>query len=212
MLNWHRMVRPLRGMTAAAGGFDFYHTIYDCCTSFAVHYRPRTGSRPHCVAGPAAGGGPDAVLDFVDAPDHVSGVATTLRQWSEQAARGGRSLGIVHCGDEDSFSNGVRFSPVGTLELGVYGGMKLHVPPVSAVMAEARRRGCRAVHLSTPGPMGLIGLVVARELGVPVVGTYHTDFPAYAAHLSGEYRLEHAAWRYMRWFYGQLDRVAAPSA
>ena len=59
--------------------------------------------------------------------------------------------------------------------------------------------------------MGLLGLVVARELGVPAYGTFHTDFPAYASQLTGDFRLEAAAWRYMRWFYGQLEHIAAPS-
>jgi glycosyltransferase involved in cell wall biosynthesis len=109
------------------------------------------------------------------------------------------------------FRNGLRFAPVGSLKLGVYDGLQLHVPSVTDVVAAARKRGCDAVHISTPGPMGLLGLVVARELGVPAYGTFHTDFPAYATQLTGDYRLEAAAWRYMRWFYGQLDRIAAPS-
>lgn len=213
MINWHRMVRPLRGMAAAGGGFDFYHMIFDCCTSFAVQYKPRTPATPGLHAGEAfEGSGEKPVVCFVDAPDHVSGVATTLREWSNRAAARREAFVIFHSGDRDLFRNGLRFEPVGTLELGVYGGMQLHVPQVAAVLAAARRRGCRAVHVSTPGPMGLLGLVVARELGVPVVGTFHTDFPSYAARLTGDYRLEHSTWRFMRWFYGQLDRVAAPSA
>jgi len=36
------------------------------------------------------------------------------------------------------------------------------------------------VHVHTPGPMGLLGTVVARRLGVPLVHSYHTDLMAYA--------------------------------
>jgi glycosyltransferase involved in cell wall biosynthesis len=59
--------------------------------------------------------------------------------------------------------------------------------------------------------MGLLGLLCARQFGLPVYGTYHTDFPAYAARLCGDTRMEQTSWRFMRWFYGQLQQVAAPS-
>lgn len=213
MVNWHRMVRPLRSASTADTAFDWYHLVFDCCSRFAVEYQPQRndtmpsrGSR--CVRLAAT----EAVAVFVDAPDHMSGVATALRNWSAQACASGRDLAIFHSGSRDLFENGIRFPPVGLLRMGVYDGLQLAVPSVTAVMAEVRARGCTAVHVSTPGPMGLIGLAVARELGVPAYGTYHTDFPAYATRLTGDPRLEQTAWRYMRWFYGQLERVAAPSA
>ncbi|WP_328471050.1 glycosyltransferase [Actinoplanes sp. NBC_00393] len=36
------------------------------------------------------------------------------------------------------------------------------------------------IHVHTPGPTGLLGVFAGRELGVPVVHTYHTDLHAYA--------------------------------
>jgi glycosyltransferase involved in cell wall biosynthesis len=35
------------------------------------------------------------------------------------------------------------------------------------------------VHVHTPGPAGLLGVLTARRLGVPLVHTYHTDLDAY---------------------------------
>lgn len=212
MVNWHRMVKPLRGLPSQESSFDLFHLIVDCCTSFEVTYQPRP-AKGTPEAGPAFARtrGAESVIIFVDAPDHTSGVATTLRQWSEQAEQSGRDLAIFHCGTENLFRNGLRFPAVGTLNLGVYQGLNMNVPVVTDVLAAARARGCDAVHISTPGPMGLLGLVVARELGVPAYGTFHTDFPSYAAQLTGDYRLEAGAWKYMRWFYGQLDKIAAPS-
>jgi glycosyltransferase involved in cell wall biosynthesis len=68
------------------------------------------------------------------------------------------------------------------------------------------------IHISTPGPMGLLGLLAAHTLRVPVCGTYHTDFPRYATQLTGDPALADVAWSYMRWFYGQMDLIAAPSS
>ena len=36
------------------------------------------------------------------------------------------------------------------------------------------------VHVHTPGPVGLLGVLAARRLSVPLVQTYHTDLHAYA--------------------------------
>ena len=36
------------------------------------------------------------------------------------------------------------------------------------------------IHVSTPGPFGCLGLSVAREYQIPVLGLVHTDFPKYA--------------------------------
>src|SRR4030095_11143471 len=41
------------------------------------------------------------------------------------------------------------------------------------------------VHLTTPGPIGLAALFVARRLRLPLVGSFHTDLAAYATLLSG---------------------------
>jgi 1,2-diacylglycerol 3-alpha-glucosyltransferase len=35
------------------------------------------------------------------------------------------------------------------------------------------------VHVHTPGPAGLLGVLTARRLGLPLVHTYHTDLDAY---------------------------------
>lgn len=208
MVNWHRLVAPLRSLASQESAFALYHVVYDMCTSFDITYEPvRTPARAPL---PPVNERPRVAL-FVDAPDHTSGVATTLRQWHAAAAREDAGLVIHSCGTEDQFPGGVRFSPVGVLSLGVYQGLRLCMPSVPAVLQRFAEAPPDAVHLSTPGPMGLLGLIAARRAGVPVFGTFHTDFPAYASSLTGDPQIELTAWRFMRWFYGQMERVAAPS-
>lgn len=43
------------------------------------------------------------------------------------------------------------------------------------------------VHLVTEGPLGLFGRRYARQAGLPVVSSFHTDFPRYAARYLGRY-------------------------
>ncbi len=209
MVNWHRLVAPLRSLANEDSSFSPYHVFFDMCTSFEVTYQP-TAPR---VARPVSSGTRERprVALFVDAPDHTSGVATTLRQWDAAAARENAGLCIHYCGNEEQFPGGIRFDPVGTLDLGVYRGLRMCMPAVHEVFRRFAEAPPHAVHLSTPGPMGLLGLVAARRHGIPLFGTYHTDFPAYMAELTGDRPLELTAWRFMRWFYGQMERVAAPS-
>jgi glycosyltransferase involved in cell wall biosynthesis len=44
-------------------------------------------------------------------------------------------------------------------------------------------------------------------LNLKTSGIYHTDFPQYIRILTEDSFLESVAWRYMHWFYGQLDTV-----
>jgi glycosyltransferase involved in cell wall biosynthesis len=59
--------------------------------------------------------------------------------------------------------------------------------------------------------MGLCGWLVAKTLHIPVLGTYHTDFPAYAEALSGDQRIARGVSAYMQWFYSHVDQVFARS-
>jgi glycosyltransferase involved in cell wall biosynthesis len=61
--------------------------------------------------------------------------------------------------------------------------------------------------ISTPGPVGLTALMAAKMLNLQTSGIYHTDFPQYIRILTEDGFLESMAWRYMHWFYGQLDTV-----
>src|SRR5260370_9353750 len=61
--------------------------------------------------------------------------------------------------------------------------------------------------ISTAGPVGLTALLAAKMLNLKTSGIYHTDFPQYVRILTEDSFLESVTWRYMHWFYGQLDTV-----
>lgn len=66
------------------------------------------------------------------------------------------------------------------------------------------------VHVVSPTPLGLYGLERARRHGIPVVGSFHSDWVAYLR-FYGLRRLERQAWRYVRWFYNRCATTFAPS-
>lgn len=211
MVNWHRIVKPLRDFRTEEATFDLYPLVYDLCTRFSVAYEPARSAPPTRIPPrkPSRPGEPRVAL-FVDAPEHLSGVAVTIGNWANQAEAQGCDL-TIHTAGRGTLPKAVEFQPMGTLQLKNYAGMKLHVPHVQEVMAYMETAGFDMVHISTPGPMGMVGLLAARSLGLPVSGTYHTDFPRYSVKLSGDPGVEAESWNFMRWFYGQMDRVACPS-
>ena len=67
------------------------------------------------------------------------------------------------------------------------------------------------VHVVTEFGVGLGGLLAARDAGVPVVSSYHTNFQAYLEF----YRLgalDRVAWPFFRWVHNRGRRTFAPSA
>jgi glycosyltransferase involved in cell wall biosynthesis len=104
------------------------------------------------------------------------------------------------------------FVPLLSRPLPLYPDLKLHLPPLLEVLDWADRQQFDAVHASTPGPMGLVGWVVAKMLRVPFLATYHTDFPAYVDRLARDHRVTNGTITYLKWFYAQTSAVFSRSS
>jgi glycosyltransferase involved in cell wall biosynthesis len=79
------------------------------------------------------------------------------------------------------------------------------------MLRRARALNPDVIHVSTPGPVGGIGRWVAGRLRVPLVGTYHTDFPAYLEHLFADGVLTRCTQGVMKWFYSPFRAIFARS-
>jgi glycosyltransferase involved in cell wall biosynthesis len=99
------------------------------------------------------------------------------------------------------------FRPIGEFELPEYELQKLSFPPILQILDYVQREQFTEIIISTPGPMGLTGLLAAKMLNLRTTGIYHTDFPEYIRILTEDRFLESLAWTYMRWLYGQQDTV-----
>jgi glycosyltransferase involved in cell wall biosynthesis len=99
------------------------------------------------------------------------------------------------------------FRPIGEFELPEYELQKLSFPPILQMLDYVQREGFSEIIISTPGPVGLTALLAAKMLNLETSGIYHTDFPQYIRILTEDSFLESLAWKYMHWFYGQLDTI-----
>ncbi len=89
-----------------------------------------------------------------------------------------------------------------------YPQLELAAPNVRALLRRVRTIEPDLIHVSTPGPVGLVGVLAARLLRVPLLGTYHTDFPAYIADLFDDDPAYNALTRAaMRSIYRRFDTI-----
>src|SRR5581483_1739774 len=151
---------------------------------------------------------------FTDTFDEMNGVSRFIRDISAQAQQSGMNLKIHTCLTTGCASAHATkaFAPLLSRPLPFYADLSLNLPPVLEILEWADRQQFDAIHVSTPGPMGLCGWLVAKMLRVPLLGTYHTDFPAYVEKLTGDHRVANGAAAYMKWFYSQASAVFTRSA
>lgn len=152
------------------------------------------------------------LLLFTDTLNDVNGVSRFIRNVGDQAAAAGRDLHIITStrlpappGGERAFIHNV--PPLYARPMPGYPQLELAVPGRGPMLQLAARLAPDAVHVSTPGPVGTLGRRIALRHGLPLVGTYHTDFPAYIDHLFDDPVFTWLCSAHMRWFYRPFARV-----
>jgi glycosyltransferase involved in cell wall biosynthesis len=168
---------------------------------------------------------PERLAVFSDSLDHVDGVSTWCARFVDQARAAGREVMIPYCGDlpvsvrdgGDCARSAVhasfhRLEALTGFTLPLYSRLRMHVPSLIDTLEWVWNQRISHIELATPGPVGLVGLLVAKVLRVPVTASYHTEVPAMVRPLGGNALMERSARRYLAWFYGRVDRVFAFSS
>lgn len=152
---------------------------------------------------------------FADVLPGLGGVARTLRALSSlRDGFEGGELEVFTCGGAAPAGLRARtFEPLA--ELPIPGqGQTLALPPILEMLDLCERERYSEIFISTPGPVGLAGLLAGKMLGIRLTGVCPSDFPLHlgrAGWLAGSPALEGFAWTWWRWFFGQMDRVYAAS-
>jgi len=150
-----------------------------------------------------------------DTVDDLNGVAIGLRRLRAAAAAAGHDLRLVSFGAGDHVSvdgDGiVRLPALLVHRLADYPDMQFGLPHLPSLLNYLIENDIDLVQCSTPGPVGVVGLLAARLAGIPVVGQYHTDLPEYCTRITGDPITGAMASKLVGWFYGAMDRVFAPS-
>ncbi len=164
---------------------------------------------------------PMKLAHFTDTFFDTNGVARTLQQHVQMAQKSGKDYSVLTCApDKDmkaasidtvSFPGVVNFQPVGLYDFPEYPSLKLFYPPWLEMLSYVYENGYTHLHSATPGPIGLAALLVSQILKLPISGTYHTALPQYAWYLTEDNAMEDMTWKFMVWYYNQMDKVYVPS-
>ena len=104
-----------------------------------------------------------------------------------------------------------RLSAVAEIEVPFYPGLRIGIPSLPVAVEALAEGGFDAIHVCSPGPAGVAGALLGRALGLPLVGSYHTELTAYAGLRSGERRVADAMAMAVSALYGGCDLVLSPS-
>jgi glycosyltransferase involved in cell wall biosynthesis/predicted metal-dependent phosphoesterase TrpH len=151
-------------------------------------------------------GDPIRVAVVADGVGAVHGVTHTLQQLRERGIRG-HDIEVI--GTDASVDR--RLPAVADFELPFYAGLRLGVPSVFAVAEALTERRYDLVHVCAPGPAGIIAALIARVMGLPVIGSYHTELQLYARLRSGDPQVEYMMRAVLAKFYAQCRVVLSPS-
>jgi glycosyltransferase involved in cell wall biosynthesis len=88
-----------------------------------------------------------------------------------------------------------------------YDNLDLCLPPLMRILRHIDEHQPDVIHISTPGPVGCVGFLAAKMLRVPVLGVYHTDFPAYIDRLFDDNGLTKLSESFMRGFYRPFTAI-----
>jgi glycosyltransferase involved in cell wall biosynthesis/predicted metal-dependent phosphoesterase TrpH len=150
-------------------------------------------------------------LVFTDTFAETNGVAGTMRRLASAADTGAFSGAVVVASHEPSPPGVVSLPPDWTIPLPTYDSLDLRFPLPTDVLDRIETEQPDVIHVATPGPVGFCGLAVGKLLGIPVVGSYHTELGPYALHLTRDLLVAQALDLYVDWFYKQCATVLAPT-
>jgi glycosyltransferase involved in cell wall biosynthesis len=169
---------------------------------------------------------PQKVVLITDTFFDVNGVSNSIKRMIREAVARNIEFTVVTCigeGDADMHLRDpeVRryvdlgrlklFTAVATLDFPQYDGLKIYFPPMLDLLKYLQETGFTKMQISTPGVVGVAGLVAAKLLQIETAATYHTSIPEYVENYTKDVSLEAITWKYMILFYHAVDEMLVPS-
>jgi phosphatidylinositol alpha 1,6-mannosyltransferase len=142
----------------------------------------------------------------------VSGVGVTLDRLTRELKLRGHEVRVYSASyalpEGTSDRPEVHRSP--SIPLFLYPDVQWAFPRPREILADLALFRPDVVHVATEFALGLAGIKAARQLGVPIIASAHTDYQKYAQRYGVGFVLQ-MGWLYLRWFYNQAEQVLVPS-
>jgi glycosyltransferase involved in cell wall biosynthesis len=160
---------------------------------------------------------PTRVLKFTDTLVDINGVCRFIQNTAATAHRTNHDLTVftstrIEFPDHlKPLPNITNFTPLYARPMPGYDTLDLAIPPMLTMLRAAEDHRPDVIHISTPGAVGMVGMLAAKLMRVPVTGVYHTDFPAYIDELFDNSFMSWGCRTLMRTFYKQFAAVFSRS-
>jgi glycosyltransferase involved in cell wall biosynthesis/predicted metal-dependent phosphoesterase TrpH len=193
-----------RELGAAAAG------LFESCIA-AIPYAPATAFLANEQAklartGASSDGEPPRIAILADGIGSTHGVSRTIEEIRQRGVPGFEIEVVATDPEVDR-----RLSAVAEFDVPFYAGLRIGVPSLSAAVQTLADGAFDAIHVCSPGPVGIAGALLARALGLPLIGSYHTELTAYTQLRSGQRHLADAMEMAVGAFYKACDLVLSPS-
>ncbi len=156
------------------------------------------------------------VAILCDTLDNVDGLSINLRRLVQEMRDDGKEVFL--CGAKpDGFEPSVdehgivRLPTIASFPILGYESYQLGWPSTLETVRWMDENEIDLIVATTPGPVGLVGMMAARLLDTPVIGQYHTNVPEYAFRIIGDRTIGRIVQAYTAWFYNQMQQVLAPT-
>ncbi len=161
----------------------------------------------------ASGSVPRTVM-LTDTFRELNGVAGTMRRLADRAPALSLPITVVTHGHRaDRRAGLVTLEPLVRLPIPAYAddALAMGIPSLIDVLDVIDRERAELIHATTPGPLGLAGLLIARLLGLPFVISHTTQMARYTLALTGDRLAAEAMREATLWIYRRADAVFAPT-
>ena len=143
----------------------------------------------------------------------VSGVATSIRTLKTQLEKMGHTVFIFTTTDRDvDRYEDWQIVRIPSVPFFAFKDRRVAYRGFSKALEIAKQYKLDIIHTQTEFSLGLLGIAIARELRIPVVHTYHTQFEDYVRYIAKGMVIRPSMVKYsVRGFMSDLDGVICPS-
>lgn len=157
------------------------------------------------------------ILWISDTFDHLNGVSVTMRNVLERVANSNfydvnAMVSVPDSSIPDRLQDKVLNIPaIHEYTPGFYNTVTVRFPSLIRSIDAIEQFQPDKIVISTPGPLGMIGLIAAKLLEIPATAIYHTDFTFQAVKMMGDTFITECIEKYMRFFYNLSDFIKVPT-
>ncbi len=155
-------------------------------------------------------------LWFTDTIDDLNGVAVNLRNYMRTVHQRDMDVKFVVCRNEDAGNmplfNTINLPCIFSYTPDFYNTYTLNIPSLLKSVDMIYKYAPEEIIISTPGPVGIIGLLMAKLTGVKCTGIFHTDFSYQAEMILEDEGIASFIQTYLYWFYSFTDEIKVPTA